>query len=186
MGEAEGGFLKRIQAIEGQLQQYGTQEMPVRQRESETKLNRLLQTSDLPSFGHDLSSKSSSSLELKFRATLRRDLRSIVDAHCLLAYGKGGKDKSNLGLTVVPATDFSEEGHMYDLNSFDYPREHDFEKMMKATKVEDKLRSAMAKVSADPVCTLGNALTPKTARGQASLHDMSGAIRACTMRSKRG
>ena len=67
MGEVEGRLLKRIQAIEGQLTQYGTQELPARQRELETKLNRLLQTSDLPSFGHDLSSKSSSSLELKIR-----------------------------------------------------------------------------------------------------------------------
>ena len=61
MGEIEGRLLKRIQAIESQLTQYGTQELPVRQKESEQKLNRLLQTSDLPSFGHDLSSKSSTS-----------------------------------------------------------------------------------------------------------------------------
>ena len=67
MGEIEGRLLKRIQAIESQLTQYGTQELPVRQRELETKLNRLLQTSDLPSFGHDLSSKSSTSLEIRIR-----------------------------------------------------------------------------------------------------------------------
>ena len=47
MGELEGRLLKRIQAIESQLTQYGTQELPIRQRELETKLNRLLQTTDL-------------------------------------------------------------------------------------------------------------------------------------------
>ena len=59
--------MKRIQAIESQLTQYGTQELPIRQRELETKLNRLLQTTDLPSFGHDSLSKSllSTSLELR-------------------------------------------------------------------------------------------------------------------------
>ena len=67
MGEIEGRLLKRIQAIESQLTQYGTQELPVRQRELETKLNRLPQTSDLPSFGHDLSSTVSTSLELRIR-----------------------------------------------------------------------------------------------------------------------
>ena len=66
MGEVEGRLLKRI-TIEGQSTQYGTQELPARQRELETKLNRLLQTSDLPSFGHDLSPKLSTSLELKIR-----------------------------------------------------------------------------------------------------------------------
>ena len=50
MGELEGRLLKRIQAIEGQLTPYGTQEIPVRQKELETKPNRLLQTGDLPSF----------------------------------------------------------------------------------------------------------------------------------------
>ena len=69
MGELEGRLLKRIQAIESQLTQYGTQELPLRQRELETKLNRTLQTTDLPSFGHDSSSKSLSfaSLELRFK-----------------------------------------------------------------------------------------------------------------------
>ena len=43
MGELEGRLLKRIQAIEGQLTQFGTQELPARQRELETKLSRLLQ-----------------------------------------------------------------------------------------------------------------------------------------------
>ena len=47
MGELEGRLLKRIQAIESQLTQYGTQELPLRQRELETKLNRILQTTDL-------------------------------------------------------------------------------------------------------------------------------------------
>ena len=63
MGELEGRLLKRIQAIESQLTQYGIQELPLRQRELETKLNRTLQTTDLPSFGHDSSSKS---LSLRF------------------------------------------------------------------------------------------------------------------------
>ena len=63
MGELEGRLLKRIQAIESQLTQIGTQELPVRQRELETKVSRLLTTSDLPSFGHESLSKSSSSLE---------------------------------------------------------------------------------------------------------------------------
>ena len=69
MGELEGRLLKRIQAIESQLTQYGTQELPLRQRELETKLNRILQTTDLPSFGHDSSSKSLplASLELRFK-----------------------------------------------------------------------------------------------------------------------
>ena len=40
MGELEGRLLKRIQAIESQLTQYGTQEIPNRQRELETRLNR--------------------------------------------------------------------------------------------------------------------------------------------------
>ena len=66
MGELEGRLLKRIQAIEGHLMQIGTQELPNRQRELETKMNRLLQTDDLPSFGNDLSSKSPISLELRF------------------------------------------------------------------------------------------------------------------------
>ena len=65
MGEIEGRLLKRIQAVESQLTQFGTQEIPVRQRELETKLSRLMQTSDLPSFGHDSSFKSSTSLELR-------------------------------------------------------------------------------------------------------------------------
>ena len=56
---------EKIQAIEGQLTQIGTQELSVRQRELETKMSRLLKTSDLPSFGHDSSSKSSTSLELR-------------------------------------------------------------------------------------------------------------------------
>ena len=51
MGELEGRLLKRIQAIEGHLTQIGTQELPNRQRELEVKMNRLLQTDDLPSFG---------------------------------------------------------------------------------------------------------------------------------------
>ena len=66
MGELEGRLLKRIQAIESQLTQIGTQELPNRQRELETKMSRLLQSDDLPSFGNDSSSRSSTSLELRF------------------------------------------------------------------------------------------------------------------------
>ena len=66
MGELEGRLLKRLQAIESHLTQIGVQELPNRQRELEIKMNRLLQTNDLPSFGNDSSSKSSTSLELRF------------------------------------------------------------------------------------------------------------------------
>ena len=65
MGELEGRLLKRIQTIEGQLTQLGTQELPVRQRELETKMSRLLTKTDLPSFGHDTSSKLLTSLEAR-------------------------------------------------------------------------------------------------------------------------
>ena len=67
MGELEGRLLKRIQAIESQLTQYGAQELPHRQRELETKVNRLLQVSDLPSFGHESSSATSSVVSLELR-----------------------------------------------------------------------------------------------------------------------
>ena len=67
MGELEGRILKRIQAIESQLTQYGAQELPHRQRELETKVNRLLQVSDLPSFGHESSSATSSIISLELR-----------------------------------------------------------------------------------------------------------------------
>ena len=63
VGELEGRLVKRIQVLEAQLTQLGTQELPVRQRELETKVNRLLTASDLPSFGHESSSKQFSSLE---------------------------------------------------------------------------------------------------------------------------
>ena len=53
MGELENRLSKRIQALEGQLVQLGTQELPIRQRELETKVERMLTTSDLPSFGLD-------------------------------------------------------------------------------------------------------------------------------------
>ena len=58
VGELEGRLLKRIQAIESQLTQIGTHELPVRQRELETKVSRLVTMGELPSFGHDSSSKS--------------------------------------------------------------------------------------------------------------------------------
>ena len=65
MGELEGRLLKRIQVLEGNLTQIEVQELPTRQRELEGKMNRLLQTNDLPAFGHDSSSRSSTSLELR-------------------------------------------------------------------------------------------------------------------------
>ena len=61
IGELEGRFLKKIQVIESQLTQL--EELPVRQRELETKMSRLLRTTDLPSFRHDSSSKSLLSLQ---------------------------------------------------------------------------------------------------------------------------
>ena len=67
MGELEGRLLKRIHAIESQLTQCGIQELPLRQRELETKLNRILQTTDLPSFGHDSLSKPLSFASLESR-----------------------------------------------------------------------------------------------------------------------
>ena len=77
MGELEGRLLKRIQAIESQLTQIGTQELPNRQRELETKMSRLLQSDDLPSFGNDSSSRSSTSLELRF-AKMEISFESLV------------------------------------------------------------------------------------------------------------
>ena len=79
MGELESRLLKRIQVIEGQLQQYGTQELPIRQREWETKMDSLLQVKDLPSFGHESSSASSSFslLELRLKE-METDHESLV------------------------------------------------------------------------------------------------------------
>ena len=65
MGELEGRLLKRIQTLESQLTQIGVQELPNRQRELETKMNRLMQVDDLPSFGASTSSKTPNSLELR-------------------------------------------------------------------------------------------------------------------------
>ena len=57
--------MKRIQTLEGQMTQIEIQELPNRQREVETKVNRLMQTEDLPSFGASASSRTPSSLELR-------------------------------------------------------------------------------------------------------------------------
>ena len=65
IGQLEGRLLKRIQTLEGQMTQIEIQELPNRQREVETKVNRLMQTEDLPSFGASASSKTPSSLELR-------------------------------------------------------------------------------------------------------------------------
>ena len=60
--------MKKIQALQSQSVQLGTQELAIRQRELETKVERMLTTSDLPSFGHDGSSKSLISLESRLMA----------------------------------------------------------------------------------------------------------------------
>ena len=65
MGPLEGRLLKRIQTLESQMTQIEIQELPKRQREVETKMNLLMQTEDLPSFGTSASSKTPSSLELR-------------------------------------------------------------------------------------------------------------------------
>ena len=65
MGEMQGRLLKRIQTLESQLTQIDVQELPNRQRELETKMNQLMQTDDLPSFGTSTSSKTPTSLELR-------------------------------------------------------------------------------------------------------------------------
>ena len=65
MGELEGRLLKRITTLETQLTRLHVQELPNRQRELEIKLDKLLQTEDLPSFGASTSSKSPTSLELR-------------------------------------------------------------------------------------------------------------------------
>ena len=65
MGQLEGRLLKRIQTVEGQVTQLEIQELPSRQRELETKMNRLGQTEELPSFGMSTSSKTPPSLELR-------------------------------------------------------------------------------------------------------------------------
>ena len=65
IGELGGRLLKRIASLETQLTGLHVQELPKRQRELETKLDKLLQTEDLPSFGASMSSKSPTSLELR-------------------------------------------------------------------------------------------------------------------------
>ena len=61
----ENRLLKRIQALEAQLVQVGVQELPNRQRELESKVDRLMQKDDLPSFGTSTSSKTPTSLEMR-------------------------------------------------------------------------------------------------------------------------
>ena len=59
-------LVKRITNLETQLTRLSVQELPNRQRELEVKMDRLLQTEELPSFGSSTSSKPPTSLELRF------------------------------------------------------------------------------------------------------------------------
>ena len=65
MSELEGRLLKRITNLETQLTRFHVQELPNRQRQLEVKLDKLLQTQELPSFGASTSSKTPTSLELR-------------------------------------------------------------------------------------------------------------------------
>ena len=65
LGEMESGLLKRIQTLEAQLIQTGVQELPNRQRELELKVDRLMQTDDLPSFGASTPSKTPTAIEIR-------------------------------------------------------------------------------------------------------------------------
>ena len=65
MSELEGRLLKRITTLETQLTRLHVQELPNRQQELEVKLDKILQTEDLPSFGVSTSSKQLTSLELR-------------------------------------------------------------------------------------------------------------------------
>ena len=56
MSELEGRLLKRITTLETQLTRLHVQELPNRQRELEVKLDKILQTEELPSFGASTSS----------------------------------------------------------------------------------------------------------------------------------
>ena len=63
MSALEGRLLKRIASLETQMTRINVQELP--NRESEVKMDKLLQTDDLPSFGASTSSKTPTSLELR-------------------------------------------------------------------------------------------------------------------------
>ena len=65
LGEMESRLLKRIQTLEAQLIQTGVQELPNRQRELELKVDRLMQTDDLPSFGASTPSKTPTAIEIR-------------------------------------------------------------------------------------------------------------------------
>ena len=58
VNELEGRLLKRISNIEAQLVQISVQELPNRQRELESKVEKLLRSVELPSFGTSTSSTS--------------------------------------------------------------------------------------------------------------------------------
>ena len=61
----EGRLLKRISNLQTQLTKLNVQELPNRQCELEGKVDKLLQTEELPSFGASISSKAPTSLELQ-------------------------------------------------------------------------------------------------------------------------
>ena len=65
MRELEGRLLKRISGIEGQLTQVSTQELPNKQRELESKMDRLLRSEELPSFGKATTSVLPTNLEMR-------------------------------------------------------------------------------------------------------------------------
>ena len=65
MNELEGRLLKRITNIESQLVQIYVQELPNRQRELESKMEKLLRSEELPSFGTSTSSTFPTSLEVE-------------------------------------------------------------------------------------------------------------------------
>ena len=65
VSELEGRLLKRITNLETQFTRLNVQELPNRQRELEVKVDKLLQTEELPSFGTSTSSKIPTPLELR-------------------------------------------------------------------------------------------------------------------------
>ena len=74
MRDLEGRRQKRIVSVEERLTQINTQELPNRQRELESKLDRLLQRDELPSFGTSASMNLPTNLEMRLnRMELNQD-----------------------------------------------------------------------------------------------------------------
>ena len=67
MNELEGRLLKRISNIEAQLVQINVQELPSRQRELESKVEKLLRSDESPSFGTSTSSTLPTSIEMRLK-----------------------------------------------------------------------------------------------------------------------